>query len=387
MPGDNQNKGQENWVQPFKPKKLEGFFYWKRSAQGCVEETGGFKIGLRETTTVQLILLATALIAVIIVSTGMGYIKVPAAAVIKIIFAKFSGQVDFLKDMDSIFPAVVVDVRLPRILSSAIVGGGLAISGVVFQGILLNPLADPYTLGVSAGAAFGASLAILLNIGFLGMYSVPLFAFGGAIGTLFFVVYLSSSSGGFPSNNLILSGIIVAAILSAGISLLKFIADEQVSVIIFWLMGSFGSKTWTDVGLILLFVGIGFTIFIFFARDMNLMSLGNRTASSLGVDTRKVTLVLLVSASLVAAICVSISGIIGFVGLLVPHMMRLITGPDNRRLVPVSLLAGAILLLSADTITRAVLPTEIPIGVLTALIGGPFFCYLFRKQQHTNKIL
>ena len=387
MPGDNQNKGQENWVQPFKPKKLEGFFYWKRSAQGCVEETGGFKIGLREATTVQLILLATVLIAVIIVSTGMGYIKVPAAAVIKIIFAKFSGQVDFLKDMDSIFPAVVVDVRLPRILSSAIVGGGLAISGVVFQGILLNPLADPYTLGVSAGAAFGASLAILLNIGFLGMYSVPLFAFGGAIGTLFFVVYLSSSSGGFSSNNLILSGIIVAAILSAGISLLKFIADEQVSVIIFWLMGSFGSKTWTDVGLILLFVGIGFTIFIFFARDMNLMSLGNRTASSLGVDTRKVTLVLLVSASLVAAICVSISGIIGFVGLLVPHMMRLITGPDNRRLVPVSLLAGAILLLSADTITRAVLPTEIPIGVLTALIGGPFFCYLFRKQQHTNKIL
>jgi iron complex transport system permease protein len=120
---------------------------------------------------------------------------------------------------------------------------------------------------------------------------------------------------------------------------------------------------------------------------MNLMSLGNRTASSLGVDTRKVTLVLLVTASLVAAICVSVSGIIGFVGLLVPHMMRLITGPDNRRLIPVSLLAGAILLLSADTITRAVLPTEIPIGVLTALIGGPFFCYLFHKQQRTRKIL
>ena len=350
-------------------------------------ESGGFTIGLREATTAQLILLATALVAVIIVSTGMGYIKVPAAAVIKIIFAKLSGQVDFLKGMDSIFPVVVVDVRLPRILSSAIVGGGLAISGVVFQGILLNPLADPYTLGVSAGAAFGASLAILLNIGFLGMYSVPLFAFGGAVGTLLFVIYLSSSSGGFSSNNLILSGIIVAAILSAGISLLKYIADEQVSVIIFWLMGSFGSKTWTDVGLIFLFVSIGFLMFIFFARDMNLMSLGNRTASSLGVDTRKVTLVLLVTASLVAAICVSVSGIIGFVGLLVPHMMRLITGPDNRRLVPVSLLAGAILLLGADTITRAVLPTEIPIGVLTALIGGPFFCYLFRKQQRTGKIL
>lgn len=374
-------------MQPFKPEKLEGFFIGMIVSYNSDEEIGGFRKGLKEATTVQLILLAAAMAAVIIASTGMGYIKVPAAAVIKIIFAKLSGQVDFLKGMDSIFPVVVVDVRLPRILSSAIVGGGLAISGVVFQGILLNPLADPYTLGVSAGAAFGASLAILLNIGFLGMYSVPLFAFGGAVMTLLFVIYLSSSSGGFSSNNLILSGIIVAAILSAGISLLKYIADEQVSVIIFWLMGSFGSKTWTDVGLIFLFVGIGFLIFIFFARDMNLMSLGNRTASSLGVDTRKVTIVLLVTASLVAAICVSVSGIIGFVGLLVPHMMRLITGPDNRRLVPVSLLAGAILLLSADTITRAVLPTEIPIGVLTALLGGPFFCYIFRKQQRTRKIL
>ncbi len=374
-------------MQPFKPEKLEGFFIGMIVSYSSDEEIGSFRKGLKEATTVQLILLAAAMAAVIIASTGMGYINVPAAAVIKIIFAELSGQVDFLKEMDSIFPVVVVDVRLPRILSSAIVGGGLAISGVVFQGILLNPLADPYTLGVSAGAAFGASLAILLNIGFLGMYSVPLFAFGGAVMTLLFVIYLSSSSGGFSSNNLILSGIIVAAILSAGISLLKYIADEQVSVIIFWLMGSFGSKTWTDVGLIFLFVGIGFLIFIFFARDMNLMSLGNRTASSLGVDTRKVTIVLLVTASLVAAICVSVSGIIGFVGLLVPHMMRLITGPDNRRLVPVSLLAGAILLLSADTITRAVLPTEIPIGVLTALLGGPFFCYIFRKQQRTRKIL
>jgi iron complex transport system permease protein len=267
------------------------------------------------------------------------------------------------------------------------VGAGLAISGVVFQGILLNPLADPYTLGVSAGAAFGASLAILLNIEFMGTASVPLFAFIGAVATLFFVMYLSASGGGVSSTNLILSGIIVAAILSAGISFLKYIADEQVAVIIFWLMGSFGSKTWTDVGLTFLFVGCGFLIFMFFARDLNLMSLGDRTASSLGVDTQKVTLMLLVTASMIAAICVSVSGIIGFVGLLVPHMMRLLTGPDNRRLIPISLLAGAILLLAADTITRAVLPSEIPIGVLTALIGGPFFCYIFRKQQKTRKML
>ena len=340
----------------------------------------------REATVPQIFLLATILCGTIVASTAMGYIKLPAADVIKIIMFKLSGRLSLIEGMDKLFPVVVFEVRLPRILSAAIVGAGLAISGVVFQGILLNPLADPYTLGVSAGAAFGASLAILLNIGFMGTASVPLFAFIGAVATLFFVMYLSASGGGVSSTNLILSGIIVAAILSAGISFLKYIADEQVAVIIFWLMGSFGSKTWTDVGLTFLFVGCGFLIFMFFARDLNLMSLGDRTASSLGVDTHKVTLMLLVTASMIAAICVSVSGIIGFVGLLVPHMMRLLTGPDNRRLIPISLLAGAILLLAADTITRAVLPSEIPIGVLTALIGGPFFCYIFRKQQKTRKI-
>jgi iron complex transport system permease protein len=336
-------------------------------------------------TTAIYIFLLFGLAASIVVSTSMGYIQIPLEAVVKIILNKISGRVSLIDGLDKLFPVVVIDVRLPRILSAAIVGGGLAISGVVFQGILLNPLADPYTLGVSAGAAFGASLALLLNIGMLGSYSVPLFAFVGAVATLVFVIYLSSSSGGVSSNNLILSGIIVAAILSAGISFLKYVADEQVAVIIFWLMGSFGSKTWMDVTLILLLVGLGFGVFIFYARDLNLMSLGNRTASSLGVDTRKVTITLLVTASLVAAICVSVSGIIGFVGLLVPHMMRLITGPDNRRLVPVSLLAGAVLMCVADTITRAVLPSEIPIGVLTALIGGPFFCYLFRKQHAARR--
>jgi len=336
-------------------------------------------------TVMHLAVLILGLAAVIIISTGMGYIEIPVAAVVKIFLTQITGQSSWIEDLDKLFAVVVVDVRLPRILCAAIVGGGLAISGVVFQGILLNPLADPYTLGVSAGAAFGASLALLLNIGLLGSYSVPVFAFVGAVATLLFVIYLSSSSGGVSSNNLILSGIIVAAILSAGISFLKYIADEQVAVIIFWLMGSFSSKTWTDVWLTLTLVGVGLGVFIFYARDLNLMSLGNRTASSLGVDTRRVTLVLLITASLVAAICVSVAGIIGFVGLLVPHMMRLITGPDNRRLVPVSLLAGAILLLVADTVTRAVLPSEIPIGVLTALIGGPFFCYIFRKQQTARR--
>ena len=341
----------------------------------------GFKHRLQNYTGIQLLFLGSFLGVAILFTSGLGYVSISFGDVFKIIFAKLFSQAPLIESMDRLWPTIVMDVRLPRILTSAIVGGGLAISGVIFQGILLNPLADPYTLGVSAGAAFGASLAILLNISLIGTFSIPLLAFLGAAATLFLVIYLSASSGGLSSNNLILSGIIVAAILSAGISFLKYIADEQVAVIIFWLMGSFASKTWSDVLLTLLAVCAGFLIFIFYARDLNLLSLGNRTAASLGVKTRHTTLWLLITASMVAAICVSVSGIIGFVGLLIPHMMRLITGPDNRKLLPASLLAGATLLLIADTVTRAVLPSEIPIGVLTALIGGPFFCYIFRKRQ------
>lgn len=329
----------------------------------------------------QTILLAVLLCTAIVASTGMGYIKIPPVEVIRIIVSKVSGHQELSDDINHVFPYVVVDVRLPRILTAAIVGGGLSIAGAIFQGILLNPLADPYTLGISAGAAFGASIALLLDISFLGIYSVPFFAFIGAVATLFFVIYLSSFSGQISSNNLILSGIIVAAILSAGISFIKYVADEQVSIIIFWLMGSFGSKTWTDVFLTFLFVSVGFFIFIFFARDLNIMSLGNRSAASLGVETNRVRVILLITASLITAVCVSVSGIIGFVGLIVPHLMRFLVGPDNRKLIPASILVGATLLLCADTITRAVLPTEIPIGVLTALIGGPFFCYIFRQRQ------
>jgi iron complex transport system permease protein len=336
---------------------------------------------LREALGIQVLVLAAVLFLTIAVSSRLGFLAVSFTDVLRILTAKIIGQASLIADMDDLLPVVVLEVRLPRILCAAIVGGGLAVSGTVFQGILLNPLADPYTLGVSAGAAFGASVAILLNLGFLGFYSVPLFAFVGAAATLFFVITLSSSGEGLSSNNLILSGIIVAAILSAGISFLKYLADEHVSVIIFWLMGSFASRTWADVSLTAVAIGIGFAVMLFYARDLNLISLGNRTASSMGVDTSRVILLLLITASVVAAVCVAVSGIIGFVGLLVPHMVRLITGPDNRRLLPVSLLAGAILLLAADTTTRAILPTEIPIGVLTALIGGPVFCYIFRKRQ------
>ena len=330
---------------------------------------------------VLLVGLGGALAASLVVSAGMGFIPVPWGSVLKILAAHFPGGEGLIADMDPLWPTVVMDVRLPRIATSAIVGGGLAVAGVIFQGILLNPLAEPYTLGVSAGAALGAALALILGLDFLGAYSITLTAFAGALLTLLFVLYLASSAGQLSSGSLILSGIIVAAILSAGISFLKFWADEQVAVIIFWLMGSFASRTWLDAGATLLFVSVGCGVGMVYARDLNLLSLGERTAASMGVNIRRTPMILLTAASLLAAACVAVAGIIGFVGLLVPHMVRLVAGPDTRRLLPLSLLAGALLLLWADTLTRAVLPVEIPIGVLTALIGGPVFCYIFRKRQ------
>lgn len=320
----------------------------------------------------------------IITSLSLGYINIPITDIITILYGKVTADLQILKNINATYLAVILDVRLPRILTCAGVGAALAVSGSLFQGILLNPLADPYTLGVSAGAAFGACIAIILNLS-AAYVSVPLFAFIGACTTLFVVMFLSYSSknpmAGLSSNNLILSGIIVGAILSAGISFLKFIANEQVSVIIFWLMGSFASKTWFDFLIVILFLLVGFSVSIFYARDLNLISLGAKSAASLGVDLKKTNIILLVTGSMLAAVCVSVSGIIGFVGLLVPHMVRFITGPDNRKLIPLSMLAGASLLLFADTITRAVLPYEIPIGVLTALTGGPLFCWIFKQNR------
>jgi len=330
------------------------------------------------------ILFSLFLVLMIFTSLSMGYIRIPVMDIINILIAKIIGNLNLIETINETYLAVIFDVRLPRILTCTAVGAALAVSGSLFQGILLNPLADPYTLGVSAGAAFGASIAILLNLS-AAFVSVPAFAFTGACATLFVVMFLSYSSKSpglsLSSNNLILSGIIIGAILSAGISFLKFVANEQVSVIIFWLMGSFASKTWPDFLIVMIFLMAGLCISMFFARDLNLISLGAKPATSLGVDLRKVTIILLVTGSMLAAVSVSVSGIIGFVGLLIPHMVRLITGPDNRKLIPISMLAGASLLLFADTITRAILVHEIPIGVLTALTGGPVFCWIFKKSR------
>ena len=327
--------------------------------------------------------LSVLLAAAVILATGMGFLHIRPSEVLQVIVSKITGKA-LPETFNAVFPVVIMDIRLPRILTSALVGGGLAVSGAVFQAILLNPLADPYTLGISSGAAFGASLVLILTIFGISLppwVSVPLFAFSGAIGTLIAVFILASPHDNYSSNTLILSGVIVASILSAGIGFIKYLANEKVGIIIFWLMGSFVGKSWTDMTLALSITLPGLFVILYFSRDLNIMALGARTAASLGIETGKTRKILLVWASLITAICVSVSGIIGFVGLIVPHFLRLLLGPDNRILIPACFFGGAILLISADTISRAILPSELPIGVLTSLIGGPFFCYIFRKRQ------
>jgi len=327
------------------------------------------------------IVLLVLLLASMVLAATMGYMKVPAADVLQVVFQQITGGASTL---EPVTVAVVADVRLPRILAAVLVGGVLALCGTVFQAILLNPLADPYTLGISSGAAFGASLVIVLQVFGLALppaLSIPVFAFIGSVGTLFAVLALASGDRRLSSTSLILSGVIVAAILSAAIGFLKFLADEQVGIIIFWLMGSLSGVSWQNLSLLFPVAFAGLVVCLLYGRELNIMATGERAAATLGVNTVRLRWILLLVCSLMTAVCVSVSGIIGFVGLIVPHLLRHLIGPDNRWLIGLSFLGGGLLLLFADTLTRAVLPAEVPIGVLTALIGGPFFCFIFKKRQ------
>ncbi len=324
----------------------------------------------------------------VIVAAGFGYMRIPVGEVSRILLSHLLPGVS-VAGIDAASVSVVWDIRMPRILAGVFIGGMLAVSGTVFQAILRNPLADPYTLGISSGAAFGASLVIVLQVFGLALprlVSVPVFAFVGAVGTLVVVLALAAGDRRLSSSSLILSGVIVAAILSAAIGFLKFLADEQVGIIIFWLMGSLSGARWADIILLVPGAMAGLAVALYYSRDLNVMTSGERLARALGVEVVRLRQILLVSCSLMTALAVAVAGIIGFVGLIVPHLLRYLIGPDNRVLIALSFPAGALLLLVADTLTRAVLPVEVPIGVLTALLGGPFFCYIFKKRQQDGAI-
>lgn len=324
------------------------------------------------------LLLSIALITTIFVCINLGKAHIRIREILYVILGKITGNNKFLADISPSVLAILWEIRLPRIFTAFLVGSGLAVSGTVFQSLLMNPLADSYTMGVSTGAAFGASLAIYFNL-FISKYnfSITIFAFIGALITLTVVIKIARVKGYLSSTNLVIAGIITSSILSAGISFIKSAAGEDVSAIVNWLMGSLSARSWDHVFLALPFILICSIICFYHAENLNILSLGDREARSLGIDTDRTRKILLICGSMITAVCVSVSGIIGFIGLIVPHMLRLAVGSDNKILLPLTFLLGGELLLLADTGARALLNIEVPVGVLTTLLGGPFFIYIF----------
>ncbi|MCW3490462.1 FecCD family ABC transporter permease [Dethiobacter alkaliphilus] len=314
-----------------------------------------------------------------------GAASIPLSSAVSILLSPSQIYYAVVKgDVADIQHGILLLMRLPRVIQAAIVGASLAVAGAVLQGLFRNPMADPYVLGVSSGAALGAVIAMLTGGSLLlaGFTAVPLFAFIGGISTIALVYYMSRVGKAVPVMTLLLAGIAVSAFLSAFVSLLTYFAGERLHQVIFWMMGGFGGATWSRVFTMLPYILVGFTCIYYYARELNVFLLGEETARHLGVDTEKVKKILLASSSLLVAAAVSTSGIIGFVGLVVPHFIRIIVGPDHRILLPASALLGANLLIATDTLARTIIaPAELPVGIITAMVGAPMFIYLLKKRK------
>ncbi len=280
---------------------------------------------------------------------------------------------------------ILFSLRLPRILFAGLVGASLSVAGVLFQALLRNPLADPYILGISGGAALGAIIGICTGLGSLPL-GVPLPAFLGAAVTVFLVLAAGGTERGFSSGTMLLAGVIVNAFFSALIMLaLALSSSTDLQKITFWLMGNLSLAGYSEILLTSLILLAGFTVATLCARSINLMALGEETALHLGVNLGRTRTLLLISGSLLTAVAVAFSGTVGFVGLIIPHLMRMLLGADHRLLLPASLLFGASFLIVADTLARSVVPDmELPVGVVTALCGSPYFLYLLRKGRFSS---
>ncbi len=283
-----------------------------------------------------------------------------------------------LKEVDVSIRRIVLDLRLPRILMAIICGAALALAGTVLQSILKNPLADPYLLGISAGAGIGATVYILLLASYSLPYLLPAFAFVGSLLSISIILTIAGIKKSLSSSTLILSGVMLNAFFTSIIMVLMTFKHQEFMKIFFWLLGYLGGVDLNDVLIAGIFIVIGVILIFFQLRNLNALACGDEVATYLGINVKKAKLTLIIIISFITGICVSYSGLIGFVGLVVPHLMRLLIGSDHRRLIPVSLLTGSILLVLADTISRTIIsPLEFPVGVITAIAGVPFFLYLF----------
>ena len=325
-----------------------------------------------------LAMLALLLAAGLVLSLGVGAVGIAPTRVLEALGLVGGSGID---ETDA---TIVWHLRLPRVLLAALVGGGLGAAGAGYQGLFRNPLADPFVVGASSGAALGATLAIVgrLEWSFWELGPVPLSALAGAWLAVTLVYSLASIGRQVPTLSLLLSGVAVSSFLGAMVSLLMFLNDEKLATILGWLMGSLSGRGWPMLQATAPLIAIGGVLLWFMSRSLDALTFGEEAASSLGLRLTRLRAVVLFSASLATAASVAAGGIIGFVGLIAPHIARLLVGARHAYVIPASALLGALLLLAADDLARVVAaPAELPVGVMTALLGSPFFLYLLKTRQ------
>lgn len=295
--------------------------------------------------------------------------------------AIFHGHGDWPFDYHAIFWSL----RIPRVILAVLVGAALACAGTAMQAVFRNPMADPFIVGVSSGASLGAVVATLSGIAafaVVGTILTPLMAFCTALITVFAVYYLGTVKGKVYVDTLLLSGVAMAAFLGAIVSAIIYFARQEFHRVIFWLLGSLSMESWTADAIVGVAVGVGVLVIFLYSRDLNALLMGEETAHNLGADPEGLKTLMLIVAAVMTAVAVAFTGVIGFIGLIIPHMMRIVVGADHRILVPAATLAGAIFLVWADAIARTIIaPSVLPVGVVTAMCGGPFFLYLLRRSR------
>ncbi|MFB3737460.1 MAG: FecCD family ABC transporter permease [Candidatus Velamenicoccus archaeovorus] len=328
-----------------------------------------------------LVLLAVALAASFLLAVAVGAVWLSPWTTIRLVGWKL-GVGGYPSGVPRGSEVILFQLRLPRVVLAAVVGAALAASGMVFQGLFRNPLADPAIIGVSSGAALGAIVVIVsVGAGALGAFAVPLAAFVGALLTAFLVYRLARIGPAVHVATLLLAGIAVAALISSLMSLIMSFSGQEIRSIYAWLLGGLVAQGWPSIEAVTPLVIVGLVGAGLTAHDLNLMALGEERAGQLGVEADRVKRRAIAVGALLTACAVSVAGVIGFVGLMTPHLLRLVVGADHRRLLPAVLLAGPTLLIVADLVARvAVAPQELPVGVVTALLGGPFFLYLLRRE-------
>jgi iron complex transport system permease protein len=336
-----------------------------------------------------LIFLGVLLLGAVMFSISWGQVTVPWRDTLMIIGQHIPIFNDNLPLVNPEYQAVIWHIRLPRVLVGVLVGAALGVSGAVMQGVFSNPLADPGIIGVSSGAAFGAVVAIALGLTTISMYIMPLFALLGAIMAVTLTVCLATRHGKTPVMTLLLAGVTVSMLMGAlSSAFLTFMSEYRVREFLFWSVGGLDYRRWEHVYLAIGPVIVGIILLCLLARHLNVLVLGEQEARSVGVPVVALRLLLLFISTLTTSVAVCVSGAIGFVGLIVPHIMRLMIGPEHRWLLPGSALAGALFLVFCDTLGRMILPpNEIRVGIMTALLGAPYFLYLLRKAQKAGDML